>query len=80
MPIKTVLWIGLMPYQLQVNLRNAEATFGKGSSQYLDIMEIIENYMATTDDTKSENPSPAEKKDEQAPSTSFANLVFRPKP
>jgi hypothetical protein len=63
-----------------VNLRNAEATFGKGSSQCLDIMEIIENYMASRVESpkvQSESDQKQERKPEPA---SFLNLAFRPKP
>lgn len=64
-----------------MNLRNAEATLGKDSSQYLDIMEIIENFMATTTPQEiPDTPQPSEPETEKADAIVFNNLAFRRKP
>jgi hypothetical protein len=66
--------------KLYMNLRNAEATFGANSSQCVDIMEIIENYMSTTSNsTPAQSGEKAEQPVKPAP-MSFGNLAFRPKP
>lgn len=66
------------PRQLQTNLRNVEATFGKSSSQYLDVLEIIETYMANMEFTpKQPEPTRPERKVLSQPS--FNNLTLRPK-
>jgi hypothetical protein len=62
-----------------MNLRNAEATLGKGSSQYLDIMEIIENFMTMQSDIP-DTPRPSESETKKADTVFFNNLAFRPKP
>ncbi|KIW01318.1 uncharacterized protein PV09_07354 [Verruconis gallopava] len=68
---------------LEINLRNAEATLGKDSTQYQDIMEVIEFYMSGLDagqgqcrSKKSESAKDQELNSEKSP---FANLVFRSK-
>jgi len=62
---------------LQRNLRNVEATFGKSSTQYLDILEMVDAYMTNMNlkPKAIEAPLP----DSQTLQHSFTNLVFRPK-
>lgn len=67
-----------------MNLQNAEATFGKDSPQYVDILEIIEHYMSTIDDREKDETGFARKdgiKPALEPSLTgvFANLAIRPK-
>ncbi|RDI80900.1 hypothetical protein Vi05172_g9134 [Venturia inaequalis] len=61
---------------LQTNLRNVENTFGKSSSQYLDVLEVIENYMASMILA----PQPSAEAESKISPPPFANLTFRPKP
>ncbi|QDS74460.1 hypothetical protein FKW77_006567 [Venturia effusa] len=63
---------------LQTNLRNVENTFGKASSQYLDVLEVIQNYMANVE-AAPQNPAEVQTESKMPP-PSFANLTFRPKP
>lgn len=67
---------------LKLNLQNAEATFGRDSSQYFDILEIIENFMATMgqEEEQTNEPAAAPKQESTTQSASTMNLVFRPKP
>jgi len=55
-----------------------EATFGKSSTQYLDILEMAETYMTNMElvpEAKDDSVP-----DRKAPSQhSFSNLAFRPK-
>jgi hypothetical protein len=64
-----------------MNLHNAEATFGKDSTQYLDVLEILEIYMSKIVAEKQEphRQQPAAAK-EQGQCQPLMNLVFRPKP
>jgi len=63
-----------------MNLRNAEATFGKNSSQYADIMEIIENFMSTMGQNEVTSTPIAKEEDSKPQALQMTNLVFRPKP
>lgn len=67
-----------------MNLQNAEATFGKDSPQYVDILEIIEHYMASIDDhrkteVEARTTNDTSKISDNALTGAFANLVIRPK-
>jgi hypothetical protein len=66
--------------KLEVNLRNAEATFGQNSTQYMDVLEIIKNYMSTMETGRT--PPIRSTDTSKAPMNlqPFSNLVFRPKP
>lgn len=64
------------PHQLQTNLRNVENTFGKSSNQYLDVLEVIENYM---DNMETTPKAPEPESSQTASPPSFTNLTFRPK-
>lgn len=65
------------PRQLQTNLRNVENTFGKSSNQYLDVLEVIENYMASMETTPQISAEIHTEIKISPPS--FTNLTFRPK-
>ena len=68
---------GANTIKLKLNLSNAEATFGRESSQYFDILEIIENFMAKMGQDDEEPPESAV---EHNSSPQTLNLAFRPKP
>jgi hypothetical protein len=70
--------------KLHINLDNAEATFGKDSAQYMDVLEIVEMYASTLraeqSDTSTQQSSDRLTQSQRAQPQTLTNLVFRPKP
>jgi hypothetical protein len=65
-------------HQLQTNLRNVEATFGKESNQYLDVLEIIETYMSNMVSLPKASKATSQTQISSS-QPSFTNLTLRPK-